>query len=101
MGSQKVYRYNKIIYTDTPQAVAEAAANLAQAAEEDEDDAAEEDESEESVQYDSEEWEQWYVDHPEDRPQLPDDPSTYRGGTKISHINNTGAEGRGASIWGG
>ena len=32
-------------------------ANLAQASE-----------AESSVQYDSDEWEQWYVDHPEERP---------------------------------
>ena len=41
-------------------------ANLAQALEEAE---------EESVQYDSDEWERWYVDHPENRPELSDDSS--------------------------
>ena len=47
--SKKVYRYKKNIYIDTPQAVAEAAAKLAQAAEEDDDDDDEEEESDDEA----------------------------------------------------
>ena len=64
----------KHVYTDSPSAV--AAANLAQAIDEEEEEkeeAEDAEEEEESVQYDSEEWERWYVDHPEDRPELSDD----------------------------